>query len=72
LYLVEFENRLLVLIQWAWSYVTWDRGARLITGEDILPVLGGAAPECMQDVASEAGAAGVRAVEPPRAARRSG
>ncbi len=32
LYLVEFENRLLVLIQWAWSYVTRNRGARLITG----------------------------------------
>jgi NADH dehydrogenase len=31
--LVEFENRVLVLIQWAWSYVTWNRGARLITGE---------------------------------------
>ena len=34
LYLVEFENRVLVLFQWGWSYVTWNRGARLITGED--------------------------------------
>jgi NADH dehydrogenase len=33
LYLVEFENRLLVLVQWAWSYLTFNRGARLITGE---------------------------------------
>lgn len=33
MYLVEFENRLLVLIQWAWNYITWNRGARLITGE---------------------------------------
>ncbi len=33
LYLVEFENRLLVLIQWAWSYLTFNRGARLITGD---------------------------------------
>jgi NADH dehydrogenase len=33
LYLVEFENRVLVLVQWAWSYFTWNRGARLITGE---------------------------------------
>ena len=32
LYLVEFENRLLVLIQWAWNYLTWNKGARLITG----------------------------------------
>jgi NADH dehydrogenase len=34
LYLVEFDNRLLVLVQWAWNYITWNRGARLITGED--------------------------------------
>ncbi len=31
LYLVEFQNRLLVLVQWAWYYVTWNRAARLIT-----------------------------------------
>ena len=29
--IVEFQNRLLVLIQWAWNYVTWNRSARLIT-----------------------------------------
>jgi NADH dehydrogenase len=33
LYLVEFDNRLLVLIQWAYNYVTRNRGARLITGD---------------------------------------
>jgi NADH dehydrogenase len=33
MYLVEFENRVLVLIQWGWSYVTRNRSARLITGE---------------------------------------
>jgi NADH:ubiquinone reductase (H+-translocating) len=32
LYIVEFENRLLILIQWAWTYFTRNRGARLITG----------------------------------------
>ncbi|HKC25051.1 MAG TPA: NAD(P)/FAD-dependent oxidoreductase [Thermoanaerobaculia bacterium] len=32
MYLVEFENRLLVLLQWAWNYATWNRSARLITG----------------------------------------
>lgn len=31
-YLIGFRNRVLVLIQWAWSYVTYRRGARLITG----------------------------------------
>jgi len=31
-YLIGFRNRLLVLVEWAWAYVSWDRGARLITG----------------------------------------
>jgi NADH:ubiquinone reductase (H+-translocating) len=31
MYLVGFRNRLLVLIQWAWSYVTKNKGSRLIT-----------------------------------------
>jgi NADH:ubiquinone reductase (H+-translocating) len=31
-YLIGFENRLLVLLQWAWSYLSYERGARLITG----------------------------------------
>jgi NADH dehydrogenase len=31
LFLVQFQNRLLVLMQWAWSYVTFNRSARLIT-----------------------------------------
>ena len=30
--LIGFENRLLVFTQWAWSYFTYHRGARLITG----------------------------------------
>jgi len=33
MYLVEFDNRLLVFIQWAYNYFTRNRGARLITGE---------------------------------------
>ena len=31
LFLIGFRNRLVVMIQWAWSYFTFDRGARLIT-----------------------------------------
>ena len=31
IFLVGFRNRLLVLIQWAWAYLTFDKGARLIT-----------------------------------------
>lgn len=32
MFLIGFRNRLLVLFEWAWAYVTWQRGARLITG----------------------------------------
>lgn len=31
--LIGFRNRIAVFMQWAWSYVTWQRGARLITGD---------------------------------------
>jgi len=30
-FLIGFRNRVAVLLQWAWSYVTFKRGARLIT-----------------------------------------
>ena len=33
-FLIGFRNRILVMIQWAWSYVTYGRGARLITLDD--------------------------------------
>ena len=33
MYLVGFANRVLVLFQWAYSYLTRGRGARLITGQ---------------------------------------
>jgi len=38
LYIVEFQNRLLILFQWAWLYITYGRSARLITGENLLPL----------------------------------
>lgn len=37
LFLIGFRNRLIVMIQWAWSYLTYERGARLITGGNELP-----------------------------------
>ena len=33
MYIVEFQSRVLVFIQWGFEYVTFSRGARLITGE---------------------------------------
>ncbi|HEX5387185.1 MAG TPA: NAD(P)/FAD-dependent oxidoreductase [Gemmatimonadales bacterium] len=38
-FLIGFRNRVLVMLEWAWSYLTYRRGARLITGE-----LGGGTP----------------------------
>jgi NADH dehydrogenase len=38
LYIVQFQNRLLILLQWAWLYITFDRSARLITGKNPLPL----------------------------------
>jgi len=31
-FLVSLRNRLIVMMQWLWSYVSFERGARLITG----------------------------------------
>jgi len=33
LFLIGFRNRLVVMIEWAWSYLTYQRSARLITDE---------------------------------------
>jgi NADH:quinone reductase (non-electrogenic) len=38
MYIVEFQNRMLVFVQWAWFYFTFDRSARLITGKNPLPL----------------------------------
>jgi NADH:ubiquinone reductase (H+-translocating) len=32
MFLIGFRNRVLVVVQWAWSFFSYDRGARLITG----------------------------------------
>ena len=39
-FLIEFDSKLVVLIQWGWNYFTRKRGARLITGEDSLLTVG--------------------------------
>ncbi|HLH09036.1 MAG TPA: NAD(P)/FAD-dependent oxidoreductase [Terriglobales bacterium] len=37
MFLVGFRNRVLVMLEWAWSYLTYQRSARLITGSTRLP-----------------------------------
>jgi NADH dehydrogenase len=34
-FLIGFLNRMAVAVDWLWSYLTYQRGARLITGEDM-------------------------------------
>jgi NADH dehydrogenase len=36
-FLIGFRNRIVVMIQWAWSYFSYQRSARLITGDQTLP-----------------------------------
>jgi DNA-binding MarR family transcriptional regulator len=36
-FLISLRNRLIVATQWLWSYVTFERGARLITGTHLNP-----------------------------------
>jgi NADH dehydrogenase len=33
-FLIGFRNRMAVAVDWLWSYLTYQRGARLITGEN--------------------------------------
>lgn len=37
LFLIGFRNRVVVLIDWAWAYLTYQRHARIITGSDTPP-----------------------------------
>ena len=36
-YLIGFANRIVVITRWAWSFLTYGRGSRLITGQPMLP-----------------------------------
>jgi NADH dehydrogenase len=36
-YLIGFSNRIVVLVRWAWTFLTHGRGTRLITGKELLP-----------------------------------
>jgi NADH dehydrogenase len=44
-FLIGFRNRAIVMFQWAWSYLTFQRGARLITYNDPSPRAAGPAEE---------------------------
>ncbi|HME13066.1 MAG TPA: NAD(P)/FAD-dependent oxidoreductase [Candidatus Acidoferrum sp.] len=44
IYIVEFQSRVMVFIQWGFEYLTFSRGARLITGTAATDVLGPGKP----------------------------
>ena len=58
-YLIEFDNKLMVMFQWAYNYFTRRRGARLITGDDPVPPVSGVpadlAGDSDQDLSQKAG-----------------
>ena len=39
LFLIGFSNRIVVLVRWAWTFLTHGRGVRLITGSVLLPTI---------------------------------
>lgn len=52
-YLIGFSNRLVVLIRWAWTFLTHGRGMRLITGSTLLPPIEEPLPPAMAPFDSE-------------------
>lgn len=40
--LIEFQDRILVFLQWGWLYLTFDRSARLITGKSAAAIMANA------------------------------
>ena len=34
-FLIDFRSRVLVSLEWLWAYLTYERGARLITGQPV-------------------------------------
>jgi len=36
-FLIGMRSRLIIFLQWAWAYISWQRGARIITGQGLPP-----------------------------------
>jgi len=71
-FLIGFRNRLTVALNWAWSYATFQRGTRLITGisgsriEDIMPPLMAAPPTAVGVTSQSPEASDVRPSHNPQ------
>jgi len=62
-YLIGFKNRLVVLFNWAWSYISYKRGARLITSTGWEPSAASEAPKPIQALPPKSAANKVPAPE---------
>ncbi len=62
-FLIGFRNRVAVVLQWGWSYLTWRRGARLIT--DTAELWRFIADQRQAPPPDDAGAGRERALAPP-------
>ncbi|MGB3496097.1 MAG: NAD(P)/FAD-dependent oxidoreductase [Elainellaceae cyanobacterium] len=60
-YLVEFDNKLVVMTQWMWNYLTRSQGARLITGLGVLPPI----PMPQEDESNDSGNGAASSPESP-------
>ncbi len=67
MFLIGFRNRVLVMLQWLWQYVTFQRGARLIPGAE--PPL--VRPKARSGDAATRSAGGTSRSEPPASSPRS-
>jgi len=63
-YLIDFRSRILVLVNWAWAYFRYSRGARLITGRDI----DAPAPEASRGIARAEAAPALNPTPPGKSA----
>jgi len=63
-FLIGFRNRVVVMFQWAWSYLTYARSARLITGES--RIIAVSSMEYEERAVEQAGSAAERDLVPQR------
>ena len=64
-YLIGFANRIVVIVRWAWSFLTHGRGSRLITGSPLLPPIDEPEPPAWEEP-DEPGAAPAEATSRSR------
>jgi NADH dehydrogenase len=54
-YLIGFSNRIVVLVRWAWTFLTHGRGTRLITGSQLLPEIEAPEPPVLAPMEPDGG-----------------